>query len=508
MLLFFSLAGSKRPVYLVPMFPPLALALGCFLDGITPRERLTGALTVLRRFRTRMAFTVTTAALALGLDPGHPGLMQRPPRSKGEGVITRRMWMGIFYVGLIMAAGTLVVLDASLPGGFVAGSGDLRYAQTMTFTTLMMFQMFNVFNARSDDISAFTRLFTNLWLWAAVGLSVVLQVAVVYVPVLQKAFSTTGLSAGDWALCTAVASAVLWLGVLLFLAVLVHKLPEGVTISSMMLAGGQSRTRAVASAAGLGLTTLGFYDRAYRIASWPNLLLTTIMSRIGFLTFNKVRDDRPRLTHAVRLSLWVLLTLGLPIASVLFFGAADIVKILYTDRYNESAYFLHFLTIYTLVWPFVSIGFWLSVALGHHRQTVLFTLAQAFTLILVGTPFTLVWGVNGTLAAVSITMLLAVSLSLRYMLRQVDLAAGKIFGAHLLAAGITAGSLFLLQLWPGWSTLFSLIRLGLIGLISFGAFGFILYVLRPQEIIDHVQYIKRAFPAVQEKCASTLNQAV
>ena len=46
------------------------------------------------------------------------------------------------------------------------------------------------------------------------------------------------------------------LGVLLFLAVLVHKLPEGVTISSMMLAGGQSRTRAVASAAGLGLTTL------------------------------------------------------------------------------------------------------------------------------------------------------------------------------------------------------------------------------------------------------------
>jgi ZIP family zinc transporter/zinc and cadmium transporter len=46
------------------------------------------------------------------------------------------------------------------------------------------------------------------------------------------------------------------LGVLLFLAVLVHKLPEGVTIASMMLAGGQSRARAVASAAGLGLATL------------------------------------------------------------------------------------------------------------------------------------------------------------------------------------------------------------------------------------------------------------
>ncbi len=150
-------------------------------------------------------------ALALGIDPGHPGLMQRPPRSKGEGVITRRMWAGIFYVGLIMAVGTLGVLDASLPGGLVPGTGDLRHAQTMTFTTLMMFQMFNVFNARSDDISAFARLFTNPWLWTAVGVSVLLQAAVVYVPFLQVAFSTSALSAGDWVLCTVVASTVLWL---------------------------------------------------------------------------------------------------------------------------------------------------------------------------------------------------------------------------------------------------------------------------------------------------------
>ena len=54
-----------------------------------------------------------------------------------------------------MAAGTFFVLDASLPGGFVEGSGDLRYAQTMAFTTLVLFQMFNVLNARSDERSAF-----------------------------------------------------------------------------------------------------------------------------------------------------------------------------------------------------------------------------------------------------------------------------------------------------------------------------------------------------------------
>jgi Ca2+-transporting ATPase len=150
-------------------------------------------------------------ALALGVDPADPGLMRKPPRPVGEGVLTTRMWRGIFYVGAIMAAGTLFMLDWSLPGGLIEGSGDLRYAQTIAFTTLMLFQMFNVFNARSDEQSAFNHLFTNRWLWMAVGFSIALQAAVVYVPALQRAFGTIGLSAADWACCAGVASSVLWL---------------------------------------------------------------------------------------------------------------------------------------------------------------------------------------------------------------------------------------------------------------------------------------------------------
>ena len=150
-------------------------------------------------------------ALALGVDPADDGLMERPPRPVGERVITPAMWRGIIFVGVIMAAGTLFVLDASLPGGFVDGTGDLRYAQTMAFTTLMLFQIFNVFNARSDDQSVFVHLFTNRWLWAAAAVSVVLQFAVVYIPFLQNAFGTTPLSARDWLFSVAVASSVLWL---------------------------------------------------------------------------------------------------------------------------------------------------------------------------------------------------------------------------------------------------------------------------------------------------------
>jgi Ca2+-transporting ATPase len=149
-------------------------------------------------------------ALALGVDPPGDDLMRQPPRPSGERVITGRMWRGIALVGLVMSAGTLFVLDATLPGGFVEGAGDLRHAQTMTFTTLMLFQVFNVLNARSDERSAFVDLFVNRWLWAAIAVSVAMQVAVVSVPFLQHAFGTTALTARDWSFCVAVASSVLW----------------------------------------------------------------------------------------------------------------------------------------------------------------------------------------------------------------------------------------------------------------------------------------------------------
>jgi Ca2+-transporting ATPase len=150
-------------------------------------------------------------ALALGVDPADAGVMTKPPRPRSEGVITRGMWSGIFYVGVIMAAGTLLVLDASLPGGLIEGAGSMRYAQTMAFTTLVLFSLFTVFNARSDERSAFVGLFSNEWLWGAVLLSLLLQAAVIYIPFMQQAFSTVSLSAVDWLRCAVVGSSVLWL---------------------------------------------------------------------------------------------------------------------------------------------------------------------------------------------------------------------------------------------------------------------------------------------------------
>jgi Ca2+-transporting ATPase len=191
----------------------LTMFLGVVLAGVIGLRAESGVALPLLATQILWINLVTDGppALALGLDPADRSVMNRPPRPQGSGVITRRIWGGIAFVGPIMAAGTLFVLDYALPGGLIEGSGDLPYARTMAFTTLMLFQLFNVLNARSDEQSAFQGLLTNPWLWSAVLLSLVLQLVVVYAPPLQPAFGTVALSFGDWLLCAAVASSVLWL---------------------------------------------------------------------------------------------------------------------------------------------------------------------------------------------------------------------------------------------------------------------------------------------------------
>ena len=156
--------------------------------------------------------TDSLPALAMGVDPQTEDVMGRRPRRPDERVIDARMWSGVLQVGLVMALATLFTLDLSLPGGWIEGSGTLETARTMAFTVLVFAQLFNAFNARSDTASAFRGLFHNRWLWAAVGLGVLLQLAVVQWPGLNPAFGTTALTGVQWGWCVAMGSTVLWFG--------------------------------------------------------------------------------------------------------------------------------------------------------------------------------------------------------------------------------------------------------------------------------------------------------
>ena len=108
-------------------------------------------------------------ALAVGIDPPEPALMRRPPRDPSVGVITPRMWAGICVAAVVIATGTLLALDAGLPGGLIAGSGSVEYARTLAFTTLVLFELYDVFCARSDEETTLYRTLRNGWLLVAVG---------------------------------------------------------------------------------------------------------------------------------------------------------------------------------------------------------------------------------------------------------------------------------------------------------------------------------------------------
>jgi magnesium-transporting ATPase (P-type) len=195
----------------------LTVLLGVVLAGVIGLAEGAGGAAVAPLLATQILWinllTDTGPALAMGVDPQTEDVMGRAPRRPGDRIIDRRMWGFVVVVGLAMAFATLATMDLYLPGGLVpaaAGApGTLEHARTAGFTVLVLAQLFNCFAARSDRQSAVRHLVANGWLWAAVGLSAGLQVLVVHVPLLNRAFGTVPLSAAQWAVCVAMASVVL-----------------------------------------------------------------------------------------------------------------------------------------------------------------------------------------------------------------------------------------------------------------------------------------------------------
>jgi magnesium-transporting ATPase (P-type) len=149
-------------------------------------------------------------ALALGVDPAVDDVMAAPPRRLDARVVDASMVATIVLVGVTSALAGLVALDLGMDGGMLGGSGDLRSARTMLFTTLVMAQIFNSLNSRSDQVSAFVRPFDNRLLWGSIVLAVLLQFAVVHLAPLQEAFDTVDLDARDWMICVGLGSSVLF----------------------------------------------------------------------------------------------------------------------------------------------------------------------------------------------------------------------------------------------------------------------------------------------------------
>ncbi|MBI3445041.1 MAG: HAD-IC family P-type ATPase [Magnetospirillum sp.] len=144
-------------------------------------------------------------AMALAFDPARRGLMEAKPRPPDEPILPLSRLIRLAAFGLLMAAGTLAVFAAELATG-----AEVVVARTMAFTTFVLFQVFNVFNARVGSESALGfRALGNRQLWTALAAIVVLQAVAVQWGPAQALFHTASLSPAQWSLALAVASSVL-----------------------------------------------------------------------------------------------------------------------------------------------------------------------------------------------------------------------------------------------------------------------------------------------------------
>ena len=140
-------------------------------------------------------------ALALGMEKGEPGIMDRPPRPVGEPIINREMLIGISVQSVVM---TIAVLGSYLLSGVhpavTMDDPNLPTWQTVAFATLTLSELIRAFTARSERISVFKLgVFSNKTMNMAVIFSIVVVFLVIYVPFLNVIFGTVPLALIDWA---------------------------------------------------------------------------------------------------------------------------------------------------------------------------------------------------------------------------------------------------------------------------------------------------------------------
>ena len=141
--------------------------------------------------------------ITIAMEPKEGDVMDLPPRAPNARIINREILLNTIYVALFMAVGVLWMF------GRANVNGGLMRAQTLAFTTLAMYQVWNALNVRSRRSSLFQLgLFSNPYLIGAITVSLVLQYAATQVPPLQSALGTVALTPGDWGLIVLVSSSI------------------------------------------------------------------------------------------------------------------------------------------------------------------------------------------------------------------------------------------------------------------------------------------------------------
>ncbi|NQZ54489.1 MAG: cation-transporting P-type ATPase [Piscirickettsiaceae bacterium] len=152
--------------------------------------------------------TAVTLALAIAFEPPESNVMLRPPRNPKEPLLTPFFLWRIAFVSLILMVGTFGLFSWQQAQG-----ATIEYARTVAVNTLVMFEIFYLFNSRyiSDSVLSKQGLLGNRYALLAIACLLLFQVAFTYFTPMQTLFGTTGLEWETWLVITLVASSVLFL---------------------------------------------------------------------------------------------------------------------------------------------------------------------------------------------------------------------------------------------------------------------------------------------------------
>lgn len=156
-------------------------------------------------------------SLAFAFEPEEKGLMQRNPRNPKERILNKSILLRLFMVGTLISIGALFLFyrELTMSGWVYGASIDLHKiayikATTMVFFTIIMFQMFNAFNSKTQEQSLFkTNILNNKWLILAVTSSILMMVAFSYIPFFNMILHTSPLSLFDWVLIVGISSTII-----------------------------------------------------------------------------------------------------------------------------------------------------------------------------------------------------------------------------------------------------------------------------------------------------------
>ena len=241
----------------------------------------------------------------------------------------------------------------------------------------------------------------------------------------------------------------------------------------------------------VGISVLGLYDRAFRIAEWPGALANRLILSPVFSAYSRLQNDRLSLERMVTMVLWGILSLTLPAALAVFVVAPDLIYLLYGPTWVPAAPFLRFLIIFAVMKPLWDNGGVFFIAMGKPGLTTASNVIQVMVLIAAGFPLTLRQGAMGTCAAVGLAFAVGILILYRSFGKEISLRLTRLLTFPVLAAIQASLSYLIIDHVANFADFAVSTRVGLrAGWIVCSFYAF-MFLAQPSVVMRRTAYVLR-----------------